>query len=344
MALWLEALGYQVRRNDGLVFGWSDKAALMFVYPNQLTYTEADAQHLRTWVEAGNTLVIVGPDRMDAALVETFGVAPLTRDSYGTMGTQVQPLLGSGPRQVEGDWLAPQAALDLRDTPTAVTVLRGDDGAPVVAVQPVGEGEVWHLAQSFGMSNRGLQDDGQGDLLPPILRTVPDGAVIVFDTFHQFGLSRVGERIRSLQDWLYRTPTGWATALALGVTGLYLVLQGRRLGPPVRSVAEQKQREAAEYVHAMAGLMRRARLSGDVAHYQKQRLKRGLSHLRPISADIADVQFVERLRATDPPLSHEEVAEIRDLLKALDAKPDDRRLVELAAQIDQLLARQRKSS
>jgi hypothetical protein len=143
---------------------------------------------------------------------------------------------------------------------------------------------------------------------------------------------------------LYRTPTGWAAVLALTVTGLYLVLQGRRLGPPVHSTAEQRQREAAEYVHAMAGLMRRARLSDDVAHYQKQRLKRGLAHLRPISADIADVQFVERLRAIDPPIEPEAIAQIRDLLKALDAKPDDRRLVELAAQIDQLLARQRKSS
>ncbi len=63
LRLWLAELGYDVRRTGGLRFDLPADTDVLFVYPNQLSYTEAEAATLRSWVEAGGVLVLVGPRR-----------------------------------------------------------------------------------------------------------------------------------------------------------------------------------------------------------------------------------------------------------------------------------------
>jgi hypothetical protein len=120
--------------------------------------------------------------------------------------------------------------------------------------------------------------------------------------------------------------------------GLFLILHGRRLGPPVATVAERRRREAAEYVTAMAALARRANLRGDVARYQQERLKRGLARRRPLDPDLPDAEFLQRLAYADPPLEAATVVAVRQVLAELGSSPSEQRLVALAAQIDALLA------
>ena len=88
---------------------------------------------------------------------------------------------------------------------------------------------------------------------------------------------------------------------------MFLVLHGRRLGPPVVTKAERRKREAAEYVEAMAALSRRARLGKDVARYQQQRLKRGLARRRPLDPNLPDREFLDRLAYAEPALSAEQL-------------------------------------
>lgn len=338
LLLWLEELGYEVRRTGGLTYALPDEADLIFVYPNQLSYSPDEAMALRNWVEAGNTLVVVGPAPEDRALEEQFGVRLAESDEFVVSERQALPLLPSGRSEYYADWRDGPSTLNLEDAPVAVPLLLSTGGEPTVAVQPVGRGVVWHLTPGNGMVNDALEFSHHGHFLPAILRTVPDGGVVVFDTYHQFGLSRVGERIATLQDWLYRTPTGWATLFGLVVGGTFLVMQGRRLGPSVPSAAERKRREAAEYVEAMAGLARRAHLAHDVARHHKERLKRGLARRRPFSADLDDAEFLARLAESEPVLSDEQLTQVRALLQRLDGKLTEQQLVESAAAVDARLA------
>jgi hypothetical protein len=334
--LWLQELGYEVRRTGGLQFRLPQDADLLFVYPNQLSYTAAEADALREWVAEGRTLVLVGPQPEDAELERVFGVRSKEREGFDLIQRQPQPLVPEGGSEYWLEWNIDGGVLDLEDAPAAVPMLAiGDD--VTAAVQQVGSGVVWHLASGSAFTNAGLAEQDQGDLLPPLLRRVPAGGVVAFDTYHQFGLSRVGEQILTLQDWLYRTPTGWATLFTVLVGGAFLVLQGRRLGPPVVSRAERRKREAAEYVEAMASLARRAHLRNDVARYQQQRLKRGLSRRRPLDPDLPDELFLQRLAYSEPPLSSQQQAEVGDVLAALSRGPGEQQLVALAARIDQLL-------
>jgi hypothetical protein len=216
-------------------------------------------------------------------------------------------------------------------------MLLAADGQVTAAVQQVGDGVIWHLTPGNAFINHGLAAENQGHLLPPLLRRVPPGGVIAFDTYHQFGVSRVGEQIATLQDWLYRTPAGWATFFAFVAVSLFLVLHGRRLGPSVVTKAERRKREAAEYVEAMASLSRHARLGQDVAHYQQQRLKRGLARRRPVDPNLPDRDFLERLAYTEPALTAEELVAAREVLALLQRNPNEQQLVTLAAKVDVLL-------
>lgn len=336
---WLTVMGYDVRRTQGLTFDLPQEADLLFVYPNQLSYAPDEATHLRAWVEAGNTLVIVGPAPEDRELEATFGVRAVDTASYIATQQQVQPLLPEGQEAYPGGIYAAAIELDLEAAPAAVPMLTTAGDQVLAAVQPLGAGVVWHLSPNNGLVNDDLQYNGHGQLLIPILRTVPPGGVVVFDTYHQFGLSRLGERIVTLQDWLYRTPTGWAALFGLAAGGLFVLLQGRRLGPAVPSAEERKRREAAEYVEAMAGLARRARLGADVARHHKERLKRGLARRRPFSAALPDDEFLARLGASEPALPAEQVAQVQATLRALDGPLGEQQLVETAAQVDAILAK-----
>jgi hypothetical protein len=335
--LWLQDLGYDVRRTGGMHFQLPADADLLFVYPNQLTYSEAEAHALRAWVEEGRTLVIVGPHPEDVQLEQLFGVRSKPREGFGLVEQQVQPLAPEGKARYRSDWNLNSEVLDLENAPAAVPMLLADDGQVTAAVQQAGDGTVWHLTPGIAFVNHGLAEEDHGQLLPPLLRRVPAGGVIAFDTYHQFGVSRVGEQIVTLQDWLYRTPAGWATFFAFVATILFLVLHGRRLGPPVATRAERRRREAAEYVEAMASLSRRARLGKDVAHYQQQRLKRGLARRRPVDPQLPNREFLDRLAYAEPLLPAEAMAEIRQVLELLQHNPNEQQLVALAAKVDALL-------
>lgn len=349
LRLWLEELGYDVRRTGGLRFDLPADADLIFVYPNQLTYTTEEAAYLRHWVEAGGTLALIGPANEDTALIDAFGVRLNADLRPERQQTQMQPLLPEGRLTYLREWFSSSMTLDLTDAPRAVPVLAltataSDESLgeivatrTVAAVQPVDAGVVWHFVPGVDFTNLNLRSFDQGELLPALLRTVPEGGVIVFDAYHLFGLSRVGDQIVTLQDWLYRTPTGWATLFALAASAIFLLLNGRRLGPPLVTVQQTRGREAAEYVRAMANLHRRARRHTELAQHHARRLKVGLARRRGVRTDLPDAQFLEALAYTSPPLSDAQIAAVRATLAGLAGNPGEQQLVSLAASVDQLL-------
>jgi hypothetical protein len=195
------------------------------------------------------------------------------------------------------------------------------------------------LSTHHHLVNADLKDSQAGVIVPALLRTVPAGGRIVFDTYHLFGpdIASATGQIHSLKDWLYRTPAGWATVFSALVLFAYLVLQGIRLGPPLPARGESRRREAAEYVEAMAALQRRARQSPSVARHHKHRLKIGLGRPLHISPDLDDAEFLYRLREADSHLDADKLETIRRLLAGLSNSPDEDRLVQLVAEVDEVL-------
>ena len=219
---WLEALGYRVERARGWELASLPADALLFVYPNQRTFTAAEAAALREWVAGGGTLFLVAPA---GDLAAAFGVYSYPSDTLTIARRQVQPLLPEGRESYWPSLQFPAQVLDLSGAPGAVPVLADDAEDVVLAVQALGDGVVWYAAPGIALSNDGLRQNAQGELLPALLRDLPPGGTAVFAAGDFFATAGA-QPIATLQDWLYRTPSGWATLLGLGACALFLLLQG----------------------------------------------------------------------------------------------------------------------
>jgi hypothetical protein len=224
-----------------------------------------------------------------------------------------------------------------------------------VAIQRIGDGVVWHLTEDFALTNLNLRDQRVALLLPAILRTVADGAAVLFTTDHLLRYDPVvAGQVNTIQDWLYTTPFGQATLLVMVAAFIYLLLQGRRLGPALPGPTASRPREAAEYVSALAGLQRRLRQPNLVADHHRQRLKSAVGKLAQLPADLPDKEWLAQLQRSEA-LSPTLFNEVSELLagyaeldsvdngalhrsKSLGKSSDEADLIQLVRATDALLA------
>lgn len=332
LRLWLESMGFAVGDTGATRFAIPDQTKVLFVYPSLNSFTRAEVTSLSAWVRMGGVLVLI--DVSDELLGETLGVVDTYALPLKDLARQRQPLLPG--RSVSWS-TAGSGELDMTDAPEAVTVLVSADDSVMMAVQALGEGVVWHLSGVADFTNARLRDHNEAALLPALLRTAPAGATVAFDTYHMFGTVETSA-ITTLQEWLYSTPLGWASLFLMAAGAIYLLLQGRRLGPPLPVAAESRRREAAEFVEAMASLQRRARQSEAVARHQRHRLKVALGKPLRLNPDLDDAEFIRRLAEMDRDISAGRIEEIRITLAQLTPSADEQTLVKAAAAIDRLTA------
>jgi hypothetical protein len=338
---WLQAMDYEVTATGRTSFAVPADADLFVIYPGLATYTESEAAALVRWVEEGGTLAIIGTGNPALADALDFEFTSPDFASMARSAQQAQPVLPAAPAL----WTGPGPVSLPQAAAGAVPVLTISQGDPAVWVQARGEGLLWLLAQRYAFVNADLMEDEQPYLWLALLRSVPASGKIVFDTYHLFGPDPLASgRIGSIQDWLYGTPTGWATLFLLLLGLLYLFLSGRRLGPPLTIPTQGRRREAAEFVVAMAGLQRRARVSDSIARHHRRRLLLALGRSYGIPADLDDQRFLSQLRVVDPMLSDERAARIERVLAGLSALPDEETLVGLVAEVDQILNRSEKDA
>ncbi len=340
LRLWLEEMGYDARMQSQMGFDLpSQPQSLLLVYPGSREFTQNEAERLYKWVEAGNSAAFFLQGSVDPELRARFGFDLAAVDGF-VRNQSAQPLIADHKKVViEGGSL--ESVLNLEDAETAVTVLGTETGESQIAVQQIGEGTIWLFNGSFSFVNAQLSDSfgrqTRAAYFVPVLRTIPERAVVQLDTYHLFGsLLGDAQEITSIQGWLYYTAWGNATLFAALILGLYLLLQGRRLGPALPTSEEMRRREAAEYVVAMANLSRRSNVTADVAVYQKQRLKQQLGRPLHLGSDLADAEFVQALRAHDPRFDADRIEKMSQLLKSLDHADADS-LIQSAAEIDQFL-------
>lgn len=342
LRLWLEDMGYSVLTTGRGAFEIPAEADLLLVFPGERPFSETEASQLRDWVASGHTLVLMGVPANDQAIVGAFGVQsrPYGSEFFSQL-QQRQPLLPEAPGEVVS--FESGNSLDLSSATGAVPVLVSGDNSNVafadVAVQEVDQGTVWHLSEKVLLDNATLAEGEFGAVIPALLRTVPEGGVVVFDTFHLFPAAGSGaQEVNSLRDWLYRSASGRAVLFAGLVLFLFMVFQGTRLGPPLPSAAETRRRETVEYVRAMALLKRRARQRDSIAHFHKQRFKQGIGQLYHVRADLPDDEYLRQLQQSDTDLTPEQFDAIRRVIIDLAGKPDEAKLVHLVSQVDEILA------
>jgi hypothetical protein len=342
LVLWLEELGHPVElgiqspnatRDPGLMIvmppsTFLPEAARTFV-------SSATAGRLAAWVEEGGTLVLVGPPPR-SALADRFGIFQTESDLDFSGPSQAQPLLPDQPAEL--DMITPYYRLETgRDRPWVPVVVNSRQEL-VVGLLPLGKGRVWGLTENFAPTNANLRSDQIAGLIPALLRTVPPGAPAAISLHHlRLNPLQGDASVQTIQDWLYATPMGQAVGVAGLLLLIFLLLQGRRLGPPLPATTANRPRAAAEYVEAIAALQRRARHRRALAQHHAQRLKQAVGRLAHLDAALADEVWLAQLRrhAPLPPARLDEVAQ---LLAGYAAANQDDELIRLVQATDALLA------
>lgn len=287
---WLQASGVRTvsYRHSALELGEraaGDGHLLIAAMPHRQRLRTGEADALRAWVAAGNTLLL------SVALDDTppwaVGAAPALLDDLEALaGLRFEPLADAevlplwGPETLALEPLpghpAAAGAAALRAETAARTsiwqpsaMVVGDDAwqpvarlrdfdAEAIWHRPLGDGDLYLVALGSLLTNRGIGQADNARFFANIANAHigPDGAAI-FDDFHQ-GLSALYDPVAFFADSRLYVSIAFLLALWL----LYLVGTWNRLAPPAAAPAVPGQ---LDFVRAAGGFLARKLHRSDAA-------------------------------------------------------------------------------
>jgi hypothetical protein len=259
--LLLEEMGYNVER-------WSYSPQEL-PHPNRgdtlvlanpfMGASQAERDAIIAWLEGGGRLLLTGsvganflPQRhLENAKADFF-------ESRVYSAAAPSPL-NRGAQQVK---LKAEAFWKSSEAPAVVAF--GDDEHAAAVSFPYGAGEVIWWAGATPLTNAGLKDAGNLELLLNSLGAIAGQRILWDEYFH-------GER-RSLASYVARTPLFWGLGQAALLMLLLMAGFSRRSGP-VRSLAPEPRLSPLEFVDSLGGLYQRARAGSAAVQVAHQRFR-----------------------------------------------------------------------
>ena len=269
------------------------EAAVLFVVGPTEAFTQLDSAAVRRFVSAGGTAVLAtDAGILDRTLLDAFDV-----HVAGALGPGRYALGGIEFANPPAHEISIDRGVTLSFGPGRIP-LAASAGRPIIALAREGSGTfiVVGSVGPFLTGSLGDADNGRFVLAlaaPAIAR----GRAVAFDEYHH-GVHPTGDVLVLL----VRTWPGRALLFA-GVAGfLYLLVSGRRLGPPI-PLDPRPPRSSLDYVRGFAGLVRRSG-HGEIARRRLQRELRtglasalGLDPATPFDQVVAEIATTERERA-----------------------------------------------
>jgi len=324
LRLWLEHKGYSVSSKSEPEYRIPADADLVFVLEPYYDSDENHWQMLDEWVAAGGSLFVAG---------ESWGVDEIfSHYNFYTYGwgsdeeaTVQTPLLSSLPmNDLSHLGISSVFSADRDD----YIVLLAVDSAPVLVTFRQGQGRVFLASFTHPLTNAGLKEAGNPELVLNLLALVGQDNRIWFDEWHH------GEgqhkKIVGPQDWLRYTPAGHALLFSAVVVFVALVLQGRGFGRSVPLPQDTGRRTSLEYITALANLSRRAGHRSEVLQQYRESLKHHLARRYRLNPSMPDDEYVTQLAKCQPDLA---ATDLQNLLKRLRSRHvGESEMVKLAAE------------
>lgn len=269
------------------------RVGVLFVLAPAELVTTRDVDALRRYVESGGTLVFAS----DLSIFERSLSARLLED----LDVRIAGRLAPGTYDAGGIALADppvhRIAID-----QGATLTFGSGHVPLsagtssfAAFAREGRGTVVAIGSVGPFLTGSLGDADNGRFaLALAAEAIAGGRAVAFDEYHH-GIHPTGDVFILLE----RTWPGRALVFAMVSVFAYLVLSGRRLGPPV-PLEVRAARSSLEYVRGFAGLVRRSG-HGEIARRRLRReLRARLARRVGLDADMPFERIASALGANDP--------------------------------------------
>ncbi len=323
---YLEAMGAATTTIQGEAFAPKADARVVLILGAGEAITDTDATKLRSFARTGGTVIVATE------------VGFLERSLFDAYGVSASGVAAPGQHLIANATFADPPARVLTidrgialDAGTRADVLATDGQAPLIVAVREGSGLVIFAGSLWPFLAAGLGEADNARMVLALVRPAlgTTGGTVAFDEYHH-GLHPSSDVMVLIE----RTWPGRALVFAAIVTFLYLLLSGRRIGPPV-PLAVRPARSSLEYVRGFAGLVRRSG-RGEIARRRlRADLQTGLA--RGLGLDPATP--FDRVLATIGAQDRARAAQARAVDEALSRTLPDAQLLRTVAQIEQLLAR-----
>lgn len=247
--LWAEELGASPRRlQEAPLVGRTDQPpSLLLILQPEPAVSDDTRQAVERVAGAGGTVVLAG---------DSLGTVLLARDLGATLEALPAPAATLSP---------PDGSLVLA-SPSRLRV-RAGGGTPLL-VTPAGDAVAMRLGYEQGslvvaatgalLSNEGLRDEATARFVYRQLLSGPAPNGVAFDEVHH-SFAPEASASPSLDRLLLATAPGRAVLYLAALAFGFLLLGGRRLGPPIPEPRPTTTRRTMyEHVQMLAGLYRRA--------------------------------------------------------------------------------------
>ncbi len=300
-------------------------ASVLFILGATEAITPTDAENVKRFVSAGGTAVVATDlGLLERPLLDAFGVSITGIALPGT-----HPLANAAFADPPARALAVDRAGSLSLGPKALA-LASDGRTSIAAAVREGRGTFYVVASLGPFLAAGLgQADNARVALALAHDAVAQGGTVAFDEYHH-GFHPTADVLVLMQS----TWPGRALVFAVAVGFLYLVLSGRRLGPPV-PLEGRPARSSLEYIRGFAGLVRRSG-HGEIARRRLRRdLRGGLARALGLDPGMPFDRILATLAAAD----RQRAAEARAVDDALGGRLREDQLLRTVAQIERLVKR-----
>lgn len=276
--LWAEAAGARAERDLAVTPGASPD--VIVVAEPELPFSPVEREVYAVIADSGGTVVIAG---------DTFPARSLARALDVTI--EPTPIATTAGVPGTGTILATQARARVR-ADSATPLLLAANGDWLALSKPRQQGRVVVFATSFPLSNEGLRDPENARLVYRSVLAPAAGNGFAIDEVHHSHAAAVVEQAPGFDQVLFATAPGRAVVYAACLAFLYLLLAGRRLGPPLPyAAADRASRTMFEHVETLASLYRRGRqlpfLRDQYLQRYGRQLRRALHVDSPTTADPA---------------------------------------------------------
>ena len=317
---YIVAMGANAITLEGETFDPSGARVVLILGADE-AITTADVDKLRAFVRDGGTVVLAAElGLLEGSLLRAFGISLVGLAAPGTHPL-ASPVFADPPARTfaidRGAALAPGNGAD---------VLASDGRAPVIASVSLGRGVFIAAGSMWPFLGGGLAEADNARMVLALLRPAI-GGTIAFDEYHHGVHPSSDILVLVEQTW-----PGRALLFIAVVTFLYLILSGRRLGPPVPLVS-RASRSSLDYIRGFAGLVRRSG-RGEIARRRlRSDLHTGLARQLGLDPAMPFERVLNAVAAQD----RERAARARAIDDALARPLREDVLLRTVAQIDELL-------